>query len=131
MGASLHVAAMRWPLGRDGEPAPIGAGLVATLQRRWGALDADAKATVLDASDRLDAEVTPVRYLAAWSALTVEVYEVLCDVFGEGSRGDCAELVCDTTVWVVTGGMSGSDAPTDAYDAVRAIAWAQLCEVPV
>lgn len=132
MGADLILTATRWPKRSDtGEVAPAGEALVAEMKRRWAAVTREPRETILE-DVGVTYEGTPEELEEGWRQLTAEVFGLVEDVFGtDGSRRDVTDLVLDGTVWLVSGGMSWGDDPSEAFRPLRAMAMAGITEEPV
>lgn len=127
MGADLLVAAYRSPTTKDGEPAKRGPELAAELKRRWDAIPVEGQGELLEILG-LDATEP-----GEWENLSNEVCELIGDEHAEpyGRRRDVVDMCFDGKWWTLTGGPSYGDGPTEAYNAVSAIANAGITEEPV
>jgi hypothetical protein len=122
MGADLIVAAARWPQYTDGEAVGTGdAGAWEVLRFRARNLDRDGEAMA-----RLMDEARGASTFAEMRAMLVKAV----DLIREGGR-DLTTLLLDGVKWLVTGGMTWGDDPTDAYQYVRLLDASGITDEPI
>lgn len=130
MGADLILAMVRWPRDEAGNEVAPGPDLGRELRQRWEALIGGARGDLLTTVGM--APETPEEMADLWEELTAEVDELIQDVFASTSyRRDVAIATLDGTSWVITGGMSAGEFPTDAYYAVLAMDYAEITRIPI
>lgn len=123
MGADLFITAVRAPRYTDGDLVEL-ADLPAVTAARIADYHTDA-GTVRRIADTLDLNEDRV--------LIVQIRELLTDAVAQiarNGRDELTTLTLDGTVWLLTGGLSWGDEPTEVYDAVNLIDLAGLFEAP-
>lgn len=134
MGADLMIVRSRWPQYADGKPLGLDVARV-VLRERCDALGGEALVELYngtvsayddeetDTSDmgpaRL-AEVTRQRLRAAVDAVT-----------DEGSWRELSLMSFDEKEWILTGGMSWGDPPTEMFASVAILGDSGVCEAAV
>ncbi len=121
MGATLFLIACPWPEDETGKDAPASTSLATELKRRWDSLSEEDRALA----------VQEARGVEDTADLTVEIHELIDDVFGPAFRRDVSILTLGGRTWMFTGGLSTGDPPTEAWEPLSVVMASGITVSPV
>lgn len=126
MGADFMVAVCRFPYTRNGKLLSESPQLASLLKKRAAELPIESLNECMAYMD-CDFETT--------NTPEADCRDQLADyidlVFTDSGRRDLSLIMLDGTQWLITGGMSWGDTPTEIYDAIICLDVSNVTEEPI
>jgi len=135
VGADLLLARSRWPQYEDGELLDVEVARAVLHERCCTLGDEELvelyNGTVSAYGDEDDIDTSDMGPAQVAETARRRLHAAIDEVTDEGSWQELASMSFDGKEWVLTGGMSWGDPPTEIFAHVCIVGDSRICEAPV